>query len=54
MDETTQQPAELKHEMSENVDLSSDIADAPPADAPESQPSPGTRVFTALRKARTA
>ena len=44
MDDTTQQPAELKHETSEVVDLSVNAAEVPPVDAADSQPNQGMRV----------
>ncbi|KIW63415.1 hypothetical protein PV04_10260 [Phialophora macrospora] len=38
MSDTPQEPASVKHEGSEAADLSADVADAPAADATESQP----------------
>jgi hypothetical protein len=47
MGDTTQEPASLKHESSEAPEVSVDGADAPVADASESQPTQGTRVAIA-------
>ena len=44
MDDATQQPAELKHETSEVVDLSVDPAEVPPVDTADSQANQGMRV----------